>query len=348
MQAVRRRWLPAGRTARSGALRLRRRGVDHGRFVPAGPSEPVDAVAQWARGGALHLPGGLGPGPAWASAIRRTSSLFTRLLSDADFESDVWRRLASRGEWVPAGASVDLGDPREIVKVHVDHTRRARFVARDLWAKLSWISLDPRDASLRIRFSFGSELHDDWRGDVGRARAADDLAEAVFPECARITRNASLTRMLRRLAGRRVRLSERIVFANAPGGGARFHHDAEPGQLGVVYGQMAGRTAWLAIPKRDLAGVVASLASGALARRAGAPSRALRALDREDDGMARLLNSTPALTRELAGRGELTVLRPGDVLLLPSHGPDDAAWHSVFALGDRPSLAHSYGMFASR
>jgi hypothetical protein len=329
-------------------IRLRRRGVDHGRFVPAEPAQPVDAAGEWDRAAALHLPGGLGAGARWTGAIRRTSSLFTRLLAEADFEADVWRRLAGRRGWEPAGVSVDLGDPREIVKVHVDRRGGGRFVARDLWAKLSWISPDPRDASLRIRFSFGSELHDDWRGDLRRAVAADDLAEAVFPECARITRNAPLARLMRRLIGRRVRLSERIVFANAPGGGARFHHDAEPGQLGVVYGQMAGRTAWLAIPKRELAGVVAGLASGSLARRAGTPGRALRALDREDEAMARLLNSTPTLTRHLAGRGDLTVLRPGDVLLLPSHEPDAAAWHSVFALGDRPSLAHSYGIFAAR
>jgi hypothetical protein len=47
-------------------------------------------------------------------------------------------------------------------------------------------------------------------------------------------------------------------------------------------------------------------------------------------------------------RGALSILAAGDILLLPSPGPDDAAWHSVFALGSRPSLAHSYGIFAAR
>ena len=72
--------------------------------------------------------------------------------------------------WSPAeaGSSFDLGDEREIAKVHVD-----RGPHRDLWAKLSRISRDPRDASLRIRFSFGSERLGDWSEDEARACAAD-------------------------------------------------------------------------------------------------------------------------------------------------------------------------------
>jgi len=156
--------------------------------------------------------------------------------------------------------------------------------------------------------------------------------------------------MLERWTGRPVRLSERIVFSNAPGGGATFHHDAEPDQLGVAYAQLTGRTAWLALPKRALAAEVARLARGsALESPAGTPARALRALDREDlPELDRLLNRSPRLTRRLVERGSLIVLSAGDVLLLPSHGPDEAAWHSVFALGVTPSVAHSYGVFAYR
>jgi hypothetical protein len=42
------------------------------------------------------------------------------------------------------------------------------------------------------------------------------------------------------------------------------------------------------------------------------------------------------------------VLRAGDSILLPSHGPDDVCWHAVFALGAQASLAHSYGVFPLR
>ncbi|MEZ5063540.1 MAG: hypothetical protein R3B81_02345 [bacterium] len=347
MRAIRQVYEPVSKSDPR-RVTLRRRGVNHGTYRPKGRATEVDLRDAWAEAAPLHLPGALGPAADWQLAVRRTSRLFTRLLDDADFEADVARRLADRPEWELAGASVDLSDPREIVKVHVDRRKGTRFDARDLWAKASWISHDPRDVSLRIRFSFGSEYHDDWQHDPKRARAADDLAEAVFPECARLARNPALDALLRKLTGRRVRLSERIVFANAPGGGARFHHDAEPDQLGVAYGQMEGRTAWLAVPKRELAVLAGRVARGPLARSFATERRALAALDREDDALRRLLDSTPRLTRTLAEHGRLHVLRPGDVLLLPSRGADEAAWHSVFALGDRPSLAHSYGIFAAR
>src|SRR6185436_18720081 len=112
-------------------------------------------------------------------------------------------------------------------------------------------------------------------------------------------------------------------------------------------------TAWLALPKRELALHVAGFARPRALRRATATlrhaptalRRALAALDREGDArIARLLNETPAFTRLLAEHGALYHLRAGDALLLPNHGWDDTCWHSVFALGKRASLAHSYGI----
>jgi hypothetical protein len=47
----------------------------------------------------------------------------------------------------------------------------------------------------------------------------------------------------------------------------------------------------------------------------------------------------------LSAHGAVYVLEAGDSILLPSQAFDDCAWHSVIALGDRPSLAHSYGIF---
>jgi hypothetical protein len=58
------------------------------------------------------------------------------------------------------------------------------------------------------------------------------------------------------------------------------------------------------------------------------------------------MNRDPGFTAALAAHGALFVLQAGDSILLPSHGIDDVAWHSVVALGRRPSLAHSYGLFA--
>jgi len=344
------RWDPPPRRGARGALALRRRGVHHGWIRAAGRTpHAVDPREAWIASRPVLLPGALSPLAPFAPAIRRSRALFERARQGRiDFQREVWKRLGGDGAWEPAGAAVDLFDDREIEKVFADE-RRGRTGARDLWAKLSWISRDRRDESVRIRFSFGSEFHQDWHRDPARARAADRLAADVFPECALIAENRALDALLRRLNGRAVRLSERIAFANAPGGGAPFHHDHEPGQRGVVFGQLAGRTAWLALPKRELAEAVSALARGRAAASARTPARALRALDRHDvPGLDALLNATPRLTGELVRRGALHVLSPGDVLLLPSHGPDDVAWHSVFALGDRPSLGHSYGIFAAR
>jgi hypothetical protein len=218
-----------------------------------------------------------------------------------------------------------------------------------LYAKLSWIAHDERDSSLRIRFSFGSEALLDWQKETRRAPWSDRLAAEAFPECAAITASKPLVGFVERMLGCKPRFSERIIYNNAPGGGAHFHHDDEEHQLGVLYNQLEGATGWFALPKRQLAEFVADFARGPLARRAGTPRRALRALeDTSDEALSRLLNSTPQLTRALASVGTFFVLHAGDSILLPTHGPDDTCWHAVYALGSRPSLAHSYGLFAAR
>jgi hypothetical protein len=324
--------------------------------VPARrPPTPAEQRAAWDEDRPILLPGLLAPGlGAWRPALARTLALFDELRRGRrTLQEEVRARLRGRAEFSPSGAIVDLADGRELEKVFVDGMRGRRFAARGLYAKLSWIAHDERDASLRIRFSFGSENERDWQKETRRAPWAERYAEALFPECAAQAGNARLRALVERLAGRRVRFSERIVYNNAPGGGAVFHHDCEPYQLGVVFGQLAGETAWLALPKRALARHVAEHAatgprSAALRRLAGTPRAALRALDGEDPRLARLLNETPAFTARLAAAGALFHLRAGDVLLLPNHAWDDTCWHSVFALGRRASLAHSYGIFARR
>jgi hypothetical protein len=301
----------------------------------------LEAKARWDAADAVHWGAALTLRLSrLRPAISLTTSAFRRFTDGALLESEVWRRCGERGPFVPAGVSADLGDVREIEKVHADHRQGGRTLARDVWAKLSWITAHPGDASLRVRFSFGAERLDDWRTDPRRAAAADAFARAVFPECRLLAENAPLRRLLEAWTGESVRLSERIVFWNAPGGGAAFHDDVEEGQLGVAYAQLTGRTGWFALSKRRLAVEVAELA-GRHGERAG-----LRLLDAHDvPRVDRLLNRTPALVRRLVDRGAFAALSPGDVLLLPSHGPDDAAWHSVFSLGERPGLALSFGIF---
>lgn len=334
-------------------IRLRRRGTSHGRLRPAArvSLEPGERAARWAADRAILLPGALRPTLARrATAIRASLALFERLRRGANFQEEVRARLAGAREFFPSGALVDPGDPREVEKVFVDGMRGRRFAARGLYAKLAWIAHDERDLSLRIRFSFGSENDLDWRKETRRAPWADRYAARVFPEGAALTENRTLVDTIEGLLGRRARFSERIVYNNAPEGGALFHHDCEPHQHGVVFGQLAGQTAWLALPKRELARHLAESARGATQRRRfGTPARALKALDRSEDArVARLLNETPAFTARLAEAGAFFHLRAGDALVLPNHAWDDTCWHAVFALGKRASLAHSYGIFAAR
>jgi hypothetical protein len=307
----------------------------------------AECAARWNADQPIVLAGALGSLERWTRAIDASLALFEGVRSGASFQDELWSRLERQRTFRPAGSSIDAADAREVEKVFAHAARGRRVVARDLYAKLSWIAHDERDRSLRIRFSFGAEALLDWQHETRRAPWAERFAATVFPECAAITSRRPLVGLIESLIGRRARFSERIVYSNAPGGGALFHHDDEEHQLGVVFGQLAGETAWIALPKRSLAAEVASCARGALKRRAGTPRRALRALDdTSDPALARLINATPRFTRELIEQGALFHLRAGDSILLPTHGPHDTCWHSVFALGHRPSLAHSYGIFA--
>jgi len=324
---------------------LVRRGADLGFAVtlPRTPPSPAAASATWRASEAVFLPGVLGQGLArQRAAIARSLAMFDRLRAGGTLLDEFERRLRSHADLRYAGTSTGGPDPREIEKVFLDAAPGGTTVARDLWAMVSWIADDGHDRSLRIRFSSGSGKPDEWLAASDRTCGwVDTFAAHAFPESAAILLCRPLRDRLQSLLGRPYRLSERIVYNNAPGGGAVFHHDAEPSQLGVVFSQLEGHTAWLAISKRRLAALLVAR------RRAASVRSALSALD--DDGnqrLWRLLNRDASFTADLAARGALFVLRAGDCIALPSHGSDDVAWHSVIALGRRPSLAHSYGIFA--
>ena len=349
------RHLPIGATALAQKLQARgrvvlplhRRGQDLGFVVPLPSARrmPPDAATRWRDGEAVFLPGILGKGPRrHAAQIEATLRMFDRCRRGARFLDEVERRLRDDNDLRYAGSTVDKSDPREIERVFIDAEPDGQVVATDLWAKLTWIANDQSDPSLRIRFSHGKEQIEEWMcGTNLSAGWVDILAFRMFPECMAVLRCKPLLQRLGQLLQRPYRLSERIVYNNAPDGGAVFHHDAEPGQLGVVFSQLEGQTAWLALSKRRLADL--------LVRRGAAktPLQAMARLDGGDDRpLWRLLNRDAEFTGHLAARGALFALQPGDAILLPSHGIDDVTWHSVIALGERPSLAHSYGIFPRR
>ncbi len=330
---------------------LRRRGVHHGWVaMPPDSAPPEDVEERWRAARPVYVPGVLTPYlEAGAGLVRDSLEMFDRLRRGRRFLPELRDRLLASDETglQITSSTVDLLDMREIEKVYTDARDGDVLLARDVWAKLSWIADDDTDVSLRIRFSCGVERLEEWVGDNVGALWADRLATAVFPECAIVAEHPDLLAALRALVGGPVRLSERIVYSNAPLGGAVFHHDADPGQRAVVYGQMSGWTAWLALPVRELAAVLVEHAAGTpLAARLASVDDALAALaDPDDAELWRLLNFEPAFTARLVARGALYLLRAGDALLLPSHAADVVAWHAVFALGRRPSLGHSYAVF---
>ncbi len=352
------RHLSAGRSDLARALRARgravwplvRRGADLGFVVEVDRTPPsaARAAAAWRAGEPVFLPGMLGDAPRrHAAAIRGCLRMFDRLRAGAPFVDELERRLRDDPDLQYAGSTVDRGDPREVERVFVDAKpdgAGGAKAATDLWAKLAWIADDESDRSLRIRFSAGLEQLEEWmQASDLTAGWVDQFAQRAFPECAAILHCAPLRTLLQTLLARPHRLSERILYNNAPGGGAVFHHDAEPGQLGVCFSQLDGHTAWLALGKRRLAALLVRVG---LAR---TPRAALARLDAADDAQLwQRLNRDAGFTAHLAAHRALFVLRAGDCILLPSHGIDDVAWHSVIALGGRPSLAHSYGLFAAR
>ncbi len=298
--------------------RLRRRGVDHGVVRASLRETRWDAGEPVLLRGVLHAP-----------RVASSMALMRRLREGDDLAHAA---RAPRGfRWV--GVSQNVSDPLEMHKLQVSPA--------GLYVKVNWLSTHAGDGSLRLRFSYGAEILDDWLDDPRRAAATIRLVEGLFPECRLVTRG--LAPLVRVFHGRTPRFIQPIVYSNAPGGGALFHHDYVPGQAGVLFTQFVGSTGWLTLPKRVLARHVQEHTGKWRDTRA-----LLKRLDQRDAALERLINSTPSFTRRLAADGWFWALGPGDAILLPSPGEHDVAWHSVFTLGRGDNLALSVGFTSDR
>lgn len=289
--------------------RLRRRGVDHG-WVAEAPRE-----------------GDLSRGePCVLRGLFRPARVSLRIIDGLRAGAELCDLAhAPRGfRW--AGVSQNVADPLELERAHVE--------PGGLWIKVNWLSTHARDASLRLRVSYGLEGLDDFRDDPPSNRRAVQLVEGLFPACRAVTRSRALAAAIGH-----ARFLQPIVYSNAPSGGALFHHDYVPGQAGVVFAQIAGSTGWMAIPRFELERAV----EAHLGRRV---PRIGERLERRDARIERLLNETPAFTRRLAAAGWFRVLWPGDAIVLPSPTRRGTAWHSVFCVGRRGNLALSMGFAA--
>ena len=245
------------------------------------------------------------------------------------------------------------------------------FGEHRLWVKSSRLSTFDRDRSVRLRVSFGEEGEDDASRDEARQVATGEIGRALFDATRAIEEANELRERLEIVLGGGVYFAQHIAYWNAPHGGALFHHDAfeeelEGGQRGVVYTQLDGATAWLALSLEDLAVRVGEFASwleededGELDELReelavdGLEPESLRTLVGDWRGLrrelalpgcgrlVRLVNRGPEFTAFLADAGHAAVLEAGDAIYLPNHGLERTAMHSVFCAGPRPGLGLS-------
>lgn len=324
-------------------------------------------VARWHRDQATLLPGIIDTA-AWQNEIGDARQLMEATL-DADelsplLERDPYRsRLAETYPLV--ASSLEEHDEQGIEKVYFDVEIDGELKAENLWCKASWLSFIEDDASLRFRFSFGMECLEDVAADPERQLWAGKLCDAMFPESKSITENPQLLPLMQQIVGGDVAFVERIVYFNAPNGGAQMHHDVERGHDGVVFAQLSGSTFWLALSKPELIDQLISFVEDG--DYADEISRLLPDAD-DRNQLHKLVNDRAALaaymdefdhelveavmdrsalfTTYLVEQGYGYVVEAGDLLLLPQRDLDTCVWHSVTCLGDEPGEALSFAVRA--
>lgn len=319
----------------------------------------------------------------FAAEIARAPGLRDELTNAGGLRSFVTARLASAPERFELGARVaPLVDPeRDIERLFVSSVPAAGKKRRvqDLWVKSGWLSDFDGDDSLRVRVSFGREGEDDASRDLERQRLTAELAEILFPASALIADDPLIVPFVERATREPALFTQHIAYWNGPEGGALFHHDAfpddthtelGPGQLGVCYLQLAGRTAWLALSSEDLALRLRQFAAlleggelpwvraqlfprGADWERAialiGDDERIFSELAKPGCGsLCGLVNRGPEFTSFLADGGHAAILEPGDAILLPNHGLTLTAMHSVFCVDDESAFGLSLALRSDR
>lgn len=271
----------------------------------------------------------------------------------------------------PNAAVSPPADERDIEKCHLrweSRTSRDAKPVDNLWVKTQRLSTHAEDASLRLRVSFGEEGAEDASRDHHRHRLVSELAERLFPELIPLHQDHELRGLVGEWTRSRPVFTQTIAYWNAPNGGALFHHDAfdEPlsgRQRGVLYAQLTGSTAWLALSISDLAervlefvdllqeGVFGELEDHLLGVDE-AQQRFMKIFrDRESleaelalpgcGRLAPLVNQGPEFTSLLADAGHGFLVSEGDVIILPNHGYVSTCMHSVFCASEEPAFSFS-------
>ncbi|MDQ7059444.1 MAG: hypothetical protein Q9N62_14020 [Ghiorsea sp.] len=178
-----------------------------------------------------------------------------------------------------------------------------------------------------------------------------------------ITQNDTILDHLSSILGKKPSFVERIVYFNAPNGGAQFHHDVERGHAGVVFAQLSGATFWLAASKPRLMNEIIAFVQHEHNQAAIAAvlpnkedrqtlqtlcnkSEALKDYMEEPDHelIEAIIDRCPTFITQLVAHGFSHTLQAGDVLLLPQRDLDNCVWHSVFTIGDTPGEALSFAV----
>jgi len=359
---------------------LARRGIWHGNLAQVAPATgspgpPLDAIfaQRWHTARPILLRGAFDPSTARAQVDQRG-----QMGADLRQSGSLRRFLKAQESALKPRFSIHpqheglVDAERDIEQVRIlwsqDPSDRDALRIKDLWARASRLSTFKGDRSLRMRLSFGKDRVDDASRDLKRHRLVTRLAEALLPESKLIHENPAIGQLLDRLCDGPTFLTQHIAYWNSPQGGALFHHDAfdeesRGGQRGVVYSQFSGQTAWLALSVEDLARRVREfaeyLAEGEMPwvrsqlfgrseqfekfqKKCQRFKPLMRELAKPGCGsLGRLVNRGPEFTTFLADCGHAYILGPGDVLLLPNHGLDRTALHSVFCAGEETGYALS-------
>jgi len=334
------------------------------------PAMPTTAciVSLWQQDQACLLPGLLNIETA-QDDITQAQQLMESVLHNEELSPslDVSPYLARLGKNLPlVASSMEEHDEQGIEKVYfdaIDPDQPDDALAEDLWCKASWLSFHDDDASLRFRFSFGMEALQDVAADPLRQYWAGRLCDALFPESTVLTQNKVLGHILQELLDGEAAFVERIVYFNAPDGGAQMHHDVERGHDGVVFAQLSGSTFWLALNKARLidelinfctdpahATDIVSVLSNKVDRidlQALLTTRSIISDYMEENDhelLEAIMDRCPAFIAHLCKQGFAYILHPGDVLLMPQRDLDHCVWHSVCCLGEEPGEALSFAI----
>ena len=339
---------------------LLRRGFEYGWItLAARPSMPsaLEVSKAWHNHEPIFLPAILDDTlPLYQSDLAQANLFMEQIRQGAEL-SEVLETEAYDSRLQPAfelsGASFEDNDEQAIEKVIFDCWENDEMIADNLWCKASWLSFDEEDGSLRFRFSFGYEGYEDVAADPVRQGLAAKLTDAIFPESVAVTTHPTLNTILQTMLNcSRVGFMERIVYFNAPNGGAQMHHDVERGHEGVVFAQMNGSTFWLALSKPKLMDEIEAFLAQAPSdqwshlRKLASDRQALSDYleDRDHEWAEELIDRTPAFFQHLIEGGYAYVLEPGDVLLMPQQSLETCVWHSVICLGDETGEGLSFAI----